>query len=113
MIPMSPLFVPLAAEPFGRFVTGEKTVEVRQDSARWGRVVAGRRVLLSRGYGKQQRLQGRVGRVARAPSYAELPTWARAGAGIHGLGPSRFFDPSRPLVAFECLELQPVLAVVA
>lgn len=59
---MKPLFIPLKAEFFDAFERGDKTHEYRAYGPRWNEktCVPGRLVTLSRGYGKQKRLQGRV-----------------------------------------------------
>jgi hypothetical protein len=57
-----PLFVPLNAEFFDAFAAGTKTEELRRYGARWNERTCpvGRRVVLSRGYGKAKRLAGRI-----------------------------------------------------
>lgn len=63
---MVPLFVPLKTEWFDRFASGEKTVEWRLFGKRWNRetCIAGRAIILSKGYGKYARLHGTIERVA-------------------------------------------------
>jgi hypothetical protein len=55
---MKPLFVPLKTEFYEAFVRGEKHSELRLYGPRWNErtCVPGRRVVLSKGYGKQHRL---------------------------------------------------------
>lgn len=57
-----PLFVPLKAEFFDAFASGAKSEELRRYGPRWNERVCriGRGVVLSRGYGKQSRLSGRI-----------------------------------------------------
>ena len=57
-----PLFIPLKTEYFEAFQNGSKTTEYRQSGGRWNEKTCrvGRRVTLSKGYGKQHRLTGRV-----------------------------------------------------
>ena len=57
-----PLFIPLKAEFFEAFERGEKDTEYRPRVARWSEAVCriGRRVVLSRGYGKARRLTGTI-----------------------------------------------------
>ncbi|NHZ48612.1 ASCH domain-containing protein [Nitratidesulfovibrio liaohensis] len=57
-----PLFIPLKARHFDAFKSGEKTVEFRAWGPRWnvGTCPVGREVILSRGYGKADRLRGVV-----------------------------------------------------
>jgi hypothetical protein len=57
-----PLFIPLKGEFFDAFERGDKTTEYRPYGKRWNEVVCriGRPVVLSRGYGKQRRMVGRI-----------------------------------------------------
>lgn len=57
-----PLFIPLKTEPYNLFKLGFKTHEIRLNSGKWNRRVCfpGRRVILSKGYGKHDRLYGRI-----------------------------------------------------
>jgi len=59
---MKPLFVPLKTEYFEAFASGKKTEELRAYGPRWNEktCMAGRDVVLSKGYGKQSRMTGRV-----------------------------------------------------
>lgn len=58
-----PLFIPLMSKPFADFLSGDKTFELRLYGPRWNEKTCrvGRRVVLSRGYGKKARLVGKVG----------------------------------------------------
>ncbi len=58
------LFIPLKAEFFDAFESGAKTEELRRFGPRWNErtCIVGRAVTLSRGYGKAQRLTGRIWR---------------------------------------------------
>lgn len=55
-----PLFLPLKAKYFDAFARGEKTDELRKYGPRWNEQTCkpGRAVVLSRGYGKADRLRG-------------------------------------------------------
>lgn len=55
-----PLFIPLKAVYFDQFKAGTKDTEYRQSGPRWNLETCeiGRRVVLSRGYGKHHRLTG-------------------------------------------------------
>lgn len=55
-----PLFIPLKAEFFDAFERGEKDTEYRLRGPRWNGQTCriGRKVVLSRGYGKARRLAG-------------------------------------------------------
>lgn len=59
---MKPLFIPLMAKYYDAFAAGTKDTEYRILGDRWNRdtCLVGRPVVLSRGYGKQNRLQGVV-----------------------------------------------------
>ncbi len=75
--PEKPLFIPLNAEWFDAFERGYKREEYRPSGGRWNDRTCrpGRRVTLSRGYGKQQRLHGVITgfRIDVAP--CALPAW--------------------------------------
>jgi len=60
-----PLFIPLKAEYYDAFARGEKTSELRKWGKRWnGNVCSlGRKVVLSRGYGKKHRIRGVITQV--------------------------------------------------
>ena len=62
MLETKPLFIPLKTEPFEAFRCGEKTEELRRYGPCWNAHTCypGRLVVLSKGYGKQSRLRGRV-----------------------------------------------------
>lgn len=109
-----PLFIPLATEPYRRFESREKTVEVRQYGRAWTErtVWTGRRATLSRGYSTPDRLHGFVGQVAVAPRLVDTPLWVKRGAALQDVqrtdryrvgepGPKTYFDPDRPVLAFE------------
>jgi hypothetical protein len=59
-----PLFVPLKTAYFEAFANGSKTEELRRYGPRWNErtCVVGRPVVLSKGYGKAHRLDGRIGK---------------------------------------------------
>lgn len=59
---VKPLFIPLKGCYFDAFADGSKTTEYRPFGKRWngGTCWIGRPVVLSRGYGKQRRLAGKV-----------------------------------------------------
>jgi hypothetical protein len=61
---MKPLFIPLKSEYYEAFKDGSKTEELRQYGPRWNHdtCVVGRDVILSKGYGKQNRMKGRIWR---------------------------------------------------
>ncbi len=55
-----PLFIPIKTEYFNAFLNGTKNTEYRKEGRMWNLGVCrtGRRVVLSKGYGKQHRLTG-------------------------------------------------------
>jgi hypothetical protein len=57
-----PLFIPLKTEHYEAFKRGDKTTEYRLAGPRWNAATCpvGRAVVLSKGYGKGDRLNGRV-----------------------------------------------------
>lgn len=59
---VSPIFIPLRSEYFLRFRSGSKNTEYRPYGPRWNERTCweGRAVTLSRGYGKTERLKGRI-----------------------------------------------------
>lgn len=67
-----PLFIPLKAVFYASFAIGEKEWEFRPNGPRWNERTCrvGRRVVLSRGYGKQHRMTGVIVdfRVDRSPT---------------------------------------------
>ena len=63
MSEIKPLFIPLKAEYYEAFANGSKVDELRCYGPRWNEETCkpGREVVLSKGYGKQARLKGKVG----------------------------------------------------
>ncbi len=57
-----PLFIPLKAEYFEMFASGQKTSELRLYGPRWNEktCTVGRKVVLSKGYGKSHRIDAKV-----------------------------------------------------
>lgn len=57
---MKPLFIALKSAYYEAFADGSKTIEYRKYGPRWNErtCTVGRRVTLSKGYGKQNRLSG-------------------------------------------------------
>jgi len=57
---MIPLFIPLKTEYFNAFLSGQKNSELRLYGSRWNERTCpvGRRVILSKGYGKHHRIEG-------------------------------------------------------
>jgi len=73
----TPLFIPLKAEFYDAFARGEKNTEYRQRGPRWNAETCfiGRRVILSRGYGKQNRLHGKIVSFIYDLIPSRLPGW--------------------------------------
>lgn len=61
---MVPLFIPLITEYYEAFERGEKSEELRKYGARWNEKTCtpGRKVILSKGYGKHARMKGQIWR---------------------------------------------------
>lgn len=76
-MPEKPLFIPLKREYFEAFLEGRKTIEYRPFGARWNEktCIVGRPVLLSLGYGKQHRLQGRITRLVKSLAASKTASW--------------------------------------
>lgn len=74
-----PLFVPLKTDPYNAFKQGFKTHEIRLNGIRWNRNTCsvGRPVILSKGYGKHDRLYGVITSVDVFPA-GELPCYEYA-----------------------------------
>lgn len=72
-----PLFIPLKAEFFDAFKRGEKTTEYRLRGPRWNAETCppGRRVVLSRGYGRAHRLTGVIEGFHYDLMPSRLPGW--------------------------------------
>jgi hypothetical protein len=70
-----PLFIPLAGKHYDRFADGTKDTEYRSAGPRWNEktVFEGRKVTLSRGYGKKHRLSGVV-ESSVTLSFSHLPS---------------------------------------
>lgn len=72
---MDHLFIPLKTKYFEQFKNGSKHWEYRQYGPRWNERTCrvGRRVTLSRGYGKRDRLRGKV--LAFHTEHMDTPSW--------------------------------------
>jgi len=59
---VKPLFIPLLGVYYDQFISGEKHTEYRKYGPRWNERTCpvGRKVLLSRGYGRAQRSYGEI-----------------------------------------------------
>lgn len=92
-----PLFIPLKREWFMAFKNGIKTVERRKAGPRWNERTCrvGREVVLSLGYGKQNRLAGRITQVVFSTAASKLPSWESV------------YGPGQCLVACIHIELNP------
>lgn len=103
------IFIPLADAPFRKFLSGVKTVELRQMTSPVARQVLssiddgddllpGYPCTLSRGYSKRHRLAGSIVGVWQADKLSDLEGDVLDGAALVG-DISRFFDPSAPMLA--------------
>jgi hypothetical protein len=74
---IKPLFIPLKAQFFDAFKAGTKDTEYRLRGPRWNAQTCwlGRPVILSRGYGKQQRLTGRIVGFSYHTIPSAIPGW--------------------------------------
>lgn len=74
---MKPLFIPLKRAYFEAFKAGTKTEEFRPFGPRWNGQTCpvGRPVVLSLGYGKQQRLAGRIAGFRASVEPTLTPAW--------------------------------------
>lgn len=72
-----PLFIPLKREFFDAFKTGAKTTEFRQYGPRWNERTCrvGRPVVISLGYGKQNRLHGVIEGFSRSKEPTRSAAW--------------------------------------
>ncbi len=72
-----PLFVPLKGTHYDKFSDGSKWWEYRKLGKRWNEstIYIGRPVILSRGYGKQHRMNRTILEVKIIDNPAELPGW--------------------------------------
>lgn len=93
-----PLFVPLKAQWFDLFAMGTKSWEHRIARRQWNgdQVQVGRRVTLSRGYGKHARLHGVITSV-KLRTFDELTEELRADIGA---------SPSDSFISFK-IQLDP------
>lgn len=73
-----PLFIPLKGKFYDAFERGEKTVEYRKLGPRWSAETCrvGRDVVLSRGYGKKNRLCGWITDYIETTDTSEIEGWA-------------------------------------
>lgn len=72
-----PLFIPLNAKFYRQFESGEKSVEYRLYGARWNErnCRIGRKVTLSLGYGKHERLSGEIKSFERNAEVTKREDW--------------------------------------
>lgn len=87
-----PLFIPLKSEYYEAFAAGKKTSELRRGSdPKWSskHCRIGRPVTLSKGYGKQNRLSGKVVNYTYMPAHMLPPNDYKAF--IDCFGPSEEF----------------------
>lgn len=89
---MKPLFIPLTGEYFDQFLNGTKPnmEELRPYGPRWNERTCqvGRPVVLSRGYGKQHRITGRVVAFRTSHDEARRPEYRAIYADKHAGKPA-------------------------
>lgn len=75
--PEKPLFIPLKRAYFEAFARGEKVEEFRPEGKRWNARTCriGRPVILSLGYGKQQRMRGVVSGYRSSAEPTKTEAW--------------------------------------
>lgn len=83
---MKPLFIPLRTKHFDAFRSGEKRDELRIFGVRWNdcTCVVGREVTLSKGYGKKNRLKGRIWKFKRQHGSTFGSTYKAAILDVYG-----------------------------
>ena len=83
---VKPLFLPLKAEYYDQFASGEKRDELRLYGPHWNERTCpvGRPVILSRGYGKQHRLRARIFHFKRQRGYLFGSTYKAAILACYG-----------------------------
>lgn len=99
-------WVPLSWLPWLHFRDGTKTVELRNNPARWRHMARREAARLRQGYSKRESdMISRVGRIAEAPDFASLPEWAKAGAEVEPGWVGTYFKPNEPIIAIEFPEV--------
>ena len=81
-----PLFIPLKTEYYEAFKSGEKTEELREYGPRWntGTCTVGREVVISKGYGKKNRMAGTVWKFKRQHGSTFGSTYRSAIIAVYG-----------------------------
>lgn len=106
---MRDVIVPVTTAVYERYAAGTKCVEVRNAAspvaAQVRRAEPGATVRVRRGHNPANgEIIGALGRVSLMHGWSQAPAWATRGADLQSLeAPTRYFDPSGPLVAFEVL----------
>ena len=83
---MKPLFLPLKTIYYEAFKDGSKTEELRRYGKRWNKetCVVGRKVVLSKGYGKQDRMIGVIWRFKKQHGFLFGATDRPSILGVYG-----------------------------
>ena len=83
---MKPLFIPLKAIYYEAFKDGIKTEELRRYGKRWNleTCIVGRKVALSKGYGKQDRMIGVIWRFKKQHGFLFGATDRASILGVYG-----------------------------
>lgn len=98
---MKPLFIPLKTEYYRAFERGDKNTEYRLHGARWnGKVCSvGRPVILSRGYGKSDRIEGSI------TSFQAIPLSSISG-GLLRMSLQACFPEASPDTSIACIGIK-------
>lgn len=104
---MKRIWMPVDVEPWRKYESGEKTVEIRNEVSPVARQVLkdpspGRAIEVALGQSGVQRRWRVLGRVYHGP-VSGLPDWVRRGAAVNWTQRSAFFDAAGTLVCFEVL----------
>lgn len=83
---IKPLFIPLKSIYYERFLDGSKTSELRLYGPRWNEKTcfAGRKVILSKGYGKKHRLEGVITEFLKRDARTFGQTYQQSVMNIYG-----------------------------
>lgn len=99
----SPFYCFLASGPYAAYGARRKTIEIRNLNKHYSvkHIRPGRPLVLSKGYGKHDRMMGVIGRVVAVRDWWALPRWAVDGSNVRDPERSPFFRAHEPIIAFE------------
>lgn len=83
---MKPVFIPLKSEYFEAFANGSKREELRRYGPRWNEKTCGigKEVVLSKGYGKKNRMLGKIWKFKRQHGSTFGSTYRKAILNVFG-----------------------------